>query len=128
MSPQTVPSATNSLAQPIVSEGGTVRADSTVPILAGCPDAAPIENQEPEADGTTVRVTPGKTLLGICVANFGKCDPELMLEIHKLNPHLSNLDHIEPGQSIRIPAAPKVSGTGVAELPVKAQLSEKGAQ
>ena len=102
VSPQTVPSATNSLAQPIVSEGGTVRVDSTVPILGAAPDAAPIENQEPEADGTTVRVTPGKTLLGICVANFGKCDPELMLEIHKLNPHLSNLDHIEPGQSIRI--------------------------
>ena len=128
VSPQTVPSATSSLAQPIVSEGASVRADSAAPILATAPDAAPIANQEPEADGTTVRVTPGKTLLGICVDNFGKCDPELLQEIHKLNPQLSNLDHIEPGQSIRIPPAPKVSGTGVAEQPVKAQLSEKGAQ
>jgi len=99
-----------------------------VPMLATAPDAAPIANQEPVGDGTTVRVMPGKTLLGICVDNFGKCDPELLQEIHKLNPQLSNLDHIEPGQSIRIPAVPRVSGTSVAEQPVKAQLSEKGAQ
>jgi general secretion pathway protein A len=53
----------------------------------------------------TVAVKPGKTLLGICVDSYGKCNPELLQEIRKLNPRLNNLDHIEAGQKIHLPPA-----------------------
>ncbi len=103
-------------------------ADRVVPSLTAAPDSSPVANQGQQAEGTTVRVTEGKTLRGICVDSFGKCDPELLEEIHKLNPGLSNLDHIEPGQIIRIPAVPKVLGASVTEQPGKAQLAQKGVQ
>ena len=46
-----------------------------------------------------------RTLLEICVERFGSCDAELLREIRRLNPGLSNLDHIEPGQKIRLPVS-----------------------
>jgi general secretion pathway protein A len=57
-----------------------------------------------------VSVTSGKTLVSICVETFGTCDPGILQEIRRLNPELSNLDHIESGQKIRIPAAAGESG------------------
>jgi general secretion pathway protein A len=79
------------------------RAEHAVPSLAEAslpnpaPSAPPAEN--------VVSVAPGKTLLGICVDSFGKCNPEILEEIRKLNPRLqSNPDHIETGQMIRLPA------------------------
>jgi general secretion pathway protein A len=50
-----------------------------------------------------VLVAPGQTLLGICVERFGTCTSELLQQIRQLNPSLNNPDHIETGQSIRIP-------------------------
>jgi type II secretory pathway predicted ATPase ExeA len=52
-----------------------------------------------------VSVTPGKTLVDICEESFAICDPNVLQQIRKLNPELSNLDHIEVGQKIHIPAA-----------------------
>jgi general secretion pathway protein A len=88
------------------------RTNGSVPPLAGLEpsarsDAAPLQGR---ATGTTVSVTPGKTLLGICVENFGKCNPEILREIRKLNPRLENdPDHIESGQMIRLPAAQAIA-------------------
>lgn len=39
-----------------------------------------------------VLVTPRETLLGICVENLGSCTPEILQQIHELNPSLSNPD------------------------------------
>ena len=52
---------------------------------------------------STVSVKPGETLLQICVAGFGRCSPELLQEIRRLNPQMNNPDHIEPGQTIQLP-------------------------
>jgi general secretion pathway protein A len=65
---------------------------------------APLSPQ-PAGPERTVSVTPGKTLVAICEESFGTCDPDVLQEIRKLNPELSNLDHIEIGQKIRIPAS-----------------------
>jgi general secretion pathway protein A len=80
------------------------RADTVIaPTMASSSSAA----QEPQtsAPETTIRVVPGRTLLGICVENFGTCNPQLLQEIHRLNPRLNNPDHIESGQVIRLPAS-----------------------
>jgi general secretion pathway protein A len=65
--------------------------------------SAPL-NPQPAGPERTVSVTPGKTLVGICEESFGICDADVLQKIRKLNPELSNLDHIENGQKIRIPA------------------------
>jgi type II secretory pathway predicted ATPase ExeA len=59
---------------------------------------------------STVQVTPGKSLYRICTAAFGTCNPELIQEIRKLNPRLSNPDHIESGQKLQLPAIPRILG------------------
>jgi LysM repeat protein len=60
--------------------------------------------QQSQMATSTVTVTPGKTLLRICIDSFGKCNASALQIIHQLNPELGNLDHIEAGQSIRVPA------------------------
>jgi general secretion pathway protein A len=58
----------------------------------------------------TVQVAPGQTLLGICIKKFGSCPSQLLRQIHELNPSLNNPDHIESGQSIRVPVLAAQSG------------------
>jgi general secretion pathway protein A len=71
---------------------------------------------QPGDSAGIVLVTPGRTLLGICVEKFGTCTPELLQQIHELNPTLSNPDHIESGQKIRIPVlAAQSNGSGQAQ-------------
>jgi general secretion pathway protein A len=50
-----------------------------------------------------VNVTPGQTLLGICAEKFGNCTAQILRQIQQLNPDLSDPDHIETGQKLRIP-------------------------
>jgi general secretion pathway protein A len=79
-------------------------ADHVVPSPAD--SSSPISAPLPSAAESTVSVTTGKTLLGICTNSFGKCNSKILEEIRKLNPPLqSNPDHIETGQTIRLPAA-----------------------
>ena len=59
----------------------------------------------------TVRVSAGQTLLGICIEKFGTCTSQLLQQIHELNPSLNNPDHIESGQSIRVPVLAAQSNT-----------------
>ena len=72
----------------------------------------------------SVLVTPGQTLLGICIKEFGGCTPGLLRQIHVLNPSLKNPDHIESGQKIRLPAL--VAQSSAVEYPHKTPSDEKG--
>jgi nucleoid-associated protein YgaU len=63
----------------------------------------PVPVAEESHHASTVSVKPGETLLEICVASYGRCNPELLREIRGLNPQMNNLDHIEPGQTIQLP-------------------------
>jgi AAA domain len=71
-----------------------------------------------------VRVGPGQTLVGICVERFGNCTSQLLRQIRELNPSLNNLDHIETGQTIRIPVLDAQSNAG--EQPHRTPAAEKG--
>jgi general secretion pathway protein A len=77
--------------------------DSAPPAVSNAP--SPIVGESPRAvpHASTVSVKPGETLLEICVASFGRCSPELLQEIRRLNPQMNNLDHIEPGETIQLP-------------------------
>jgi general secretion pathway protein A len=109
-----------------------VHADSVVPpLVAAAPSSISVNRiLQPVASAGTVRVTAGKTLYRICVESFGSCTPKRLQEIHELNPRLSNLDHIESGQRLRIPVVPQPSGAtqNIVEQPGDASLAEKGTQ
>jgi general secretion pathway protein A len=112
---------------PVTPAETATQADEVTPPRPGPP--APSFNQGPppithtesgsQADSAvspvvpaaeTIRVAPRRTLLGICVENYGSCNPQILQEIHILNPGLSNLDHIKVGQKIRLPVSDAVAG------------------
>ena len=87
-----------------ISAKNTARANDGMPPLAVLSERPPSGEPMPQAGNAgSVRVTAGQTIYSICVQNFGSCNPERLREIQTLNPWLSDLNHIEPGQNIRIP-------------------------
>jgi len=53
-----------------------------------------------------VPVRDGQSLYSICEEAFGKCRPEILREIIKINPLISDPNHIVSGQKIAIPVFP----------------------
>jgi len=121
-------SGANQGAQPVAPAEAVVQGDSLVPTIVAAVPPSPSASQAPQlvSRASTIRVTPGRTLRGICVENFGKCNPELLEQIYKLNPRLSDPDHIEPGQNIRIPPSPLAQST--TQQQGSASLRERGTQ
>ena len=80
------------------------RANDGMLPLASLSERPPREEPMPQpGNAGLVRVTAGQTLYLICVQNMGSCNPERLRQIQTLNPWLSDLNHIEPGENIRIP-------------------------
>jgi hypothetical protein len=52
---------------------------------------------------------PGQTLYQISVEELGKYDGKVLEQLRELNPWLSDPDHIQSGQKIRMPSATTVS-------------------
>jgi len=50
-----------------------------------------------------VPVRAGQSLYSICEQSFGKCGPELLREIIRINPSIEDPDHIVSGQKVAIP-------------------------
>jgi type II secretory pathway predicted ATPase ExeA len=80
------------------------------PAVSYLPSPAPRQSAAAVTHASTVSVKPGETLFEICFASFGRCSPELLQEIRRLNPQMNNLDHIEPGQTIQLPLSVANSG------------------
>jgi hypothetical protein len=78
------------------------------------------------ASASEIQVTPGQTVSGICVEHFGSCTPELLQRIQGLNPELSSLDIIKPGQPIRIPVSGAI--VNAAEQHDKSSLAQRSIQ
>jgi type II secretory pathway predicted ATPase ExeA len=101
-----------------------VRAATTAPVSASFAPAMAAEPASPVVDPAlnSVRVMPGQTLYEIGVTEFGTYNSAVLEEIQELNPWLSNPDHIQSGQKIRIPSAATRSQNGqrAAEQPPNA--------
>jgi general secretion pathway protein A len=81
-------------------------AQTNTPASLALPHSSPLFSERtPQWTDTAdlVNVTPGQTLLGICAEKFGNCTAQILRQIQQLNPHLSDPDHIETGQQLRIP-------------------------
>jgi general secretion pathway protein A len=127
--PVALPSNPGPKAEPRRADGAVAEADRATPPVVVDPranaDSLSAEHETAAAiPATEIQVTPGRTLLGICVENYGSCNAQLLQEIHRQNPRLNNLDHIETGQSIRLPAAQRTPGGNVEEARVGTQSTE----
>jgi hypothetical protein len=60
------------------------------------------------APASIIRVAAGESLYGVCRKTFGICNQERLQQIYRLNPWLSNPEHIETGQKLRVPAIRKL--------------------
>ena len=78
---------------------GSVRADSTVQPLV--PATQPPKNTLPAS--STVLVSAGQTLCSISMQRFGSCTPELLQQILRFNPSVTDPDVIQEGQTLRMP-------------------------
>jgi general secretion pathway protein A len=65
--------------------------------------------QQSATEADTILVSSGDSLYKICMARFGECSWERMRRIRALNPGLIDVDHIEPGQRIRVLPPPDVA-------------------
>jgi type II secretory pathway predicted ATPase ExeA len=90
---------------PAIAADDAVQASSnnTLSAFIPPPDANPSLIVIPGPQTRLVQVHKGQSLYDICVANFGKCRPEVLREIIRINSTLHNPDHIETGQTISIP-------------------------
>ena len=81
-----------------------VRANTVVPPTVSARASYDAEKApQLAAPAGIVLVTPGQDLYRICAKWFGSCNSDQMGKIQTLNPWLSNPDHIESGQTIRMP-------------------------
>lgn len=94
------------------SAGAAGQAGDAAPplVVPDLPSSGTGESPRAVPPTSTISVKPGETLLEICVASFGRCDPELLKQIRKVNPGLNNPDHIESGQTIHLPVSGGISG------------------
>jgi hypothetical protein len=74
-------------------------------------DASSAARQTPDPEAR-ILVPPGVTLYQICAeATLKSCDSRELDEIQRLNPWLTNPDHLESGRKLRIPSSHDLSAT-----------------
>ena len=90
------------------------------PVATPAPPSPSVDTQAPSGDEPkTVKVVvrPGETLQQIALRTLGQNDSQILKQIQQLNPRLTNPDHIEADQEIRLPQIsrtanpPSVAGT-----------------
>jgi general secretion pathway protein A len=85
----------------------------TAPPVTTPPPAAPsVDTQAPpdnEPKAVKVTVRPGETLQQIALRTLGQNDSQILKQIQQLNPRMTNPDHIEADQEIRLPQISRAS-------------------
>lgn len=90
------------------SPGMNVPADSAVRKPAGFvnPERANPDVDQEKARFITYTVQPNDSVAHLCERSLGHYDEAALAELRKLNPDLTNPDHIEVGDQIRLPIRP----------------------
>lgn len=82
------------------------------PVTLPPPSALSVDTQAPPDDQPkTMKVTvrAGETLQQIALRTLGQNDSQILKQIQRLNPRMTNPNHIEADQEIRLPQIPRAS-------------------
>jgi general secretion pathway protein A len=104
--PVSSPNAATVDAPPVVA------AQPAPPVTAAPPATSSVDTQAPPDDQPkTVKVTvrPGETLQQIALRTLGQDDSQILKQIQQLNPRMTDPDHIEADQEIRLPQISRAS-------------------
>ena len=88
------------------------KAMDAAPATTTPPSPPSVHTQAPTGDEpSTVKVVvrPGETLQQIALRTLGQDDSQILKEIQRLNPRLTNPDHIEADEEIRMPQTTRAS-------------------
>jgi general secretion pathway protein A len=102
--------AVRNVSQVRISQNPTTVESASVGLTTQAVSGTPKTNFDAISAPRVIRVRPYETLYRICADNFGRCNTEIMQKIFELNPWMVNPDSLRPGQEIRIPATPTVTG------------------
>jgi general secretion pathway protein A len=95
---------------PVSSPNATTLAAPPVtlpPSAASSVDTQAPPDDQPKTMKVTVRA--GETLQQIALRTLGQNDSQILKQIQRLNPRMTNPDHIEADQEIRLPQIPRAS-------------------
>jgi general secretion pathway protein A len=85
---------------------------AALPVTPLPPAASSVDKQAPSNDQPKtlkVRVRAGETLQQIALRTLGQDDRQILKQIQQLNPRMTNPDHIEADQEIRLPQISRAS-------------------
>jgi type II secretory pathway predicted ATPase ExeA/phage tail protein X len=77
---------------------------SSAPADSGAASSPSSAGEIQTMNAITIAVQPSQTLQQICMQYYGRYDEDLVRQIRDLNPGITNLDHIEVGQELWLPA------------------------
>jgi general secretion pathway protein A len=84
-----------------------VQPDVSSPVLRAAAPAVGVQTSVAVSRSSyTTRLVPvrdGQSLYSICTESFGECRPKLLREIIKINPSISDPNHIVSGQKVAVP-------------------------
>jgi len=91
---------------PPVSQSPSVPPEA--PPLAGLVPLEPVRADDSSPDfAISYVVQPHDTVVDLCLSTFGRYDEVALSEIRRLNPRLTNPNHLEVGEEIRLPRTPQ---------------------
>jgi general secretion pathway protein A len=101
--------------QPLISgiESTTSRAGSTIVHDAVPPNVevstGTDKGKHPKKDTASFEITvgPDQTLQAVCIQHLGEFDLRRLHQVEALNPRLTDPDHLEAGQKLRLPGIPE---------------------
>jgi type II secretory pathway predicted ATPase ExeA len=103
------------------------KSDSANVQAAELPSAESSKSLSPSGDSeiNSVIVQPGETLREIILRTTGYYNADVVERVRKLNPAISDLDHLEAGQEIRFPLIPRSQDSATASGEAGAEANNR---
>jgi general secretion pathway protein A len=74
-------------------------------------DSPDYAKRQPDVRTRRILITPGSTISEICAETFKTCHSKELREMLRLNPRLTNPDHLVPGRTVCVPSSKEFSVT-----------------
>lgn len=101
----TLPTVVSSTREDATKGEAVAPSSVSIGVASGIHAETAVESPRANAGMRFVPVREGQSLSSICAQRFGQCRPEVLREIIKINPSITDPNHIVSGQKVAIPAS-----------------------